>query len=239
GHRASLLRGARLPGGLPHSRDDHRAERRPAGVVVQQHDAEQRQDVGGAGARRGHALAPDPPARARRERADGPAALPGPPRRALLHVGTEPRADCDRAPGARRRELHEAHLVAHLMVVVGVEPNLVDVERLRAVDVRHRHLHELESPVHSAAEPIVSGMRVVLRPLAPDDADELLRIHRTPEVVRWWDVPCEGFPWDEPESTRFTIEVDGGVAGMIQYSEETEPKYRHAAIDVFVDPELH
>ena len=82
-------------------------------------------------------------------------------------------------------------------------------------------------------------MGLVLRPLAPADADELLRIHRTPEVVRWWDVPCEGFPWDEPESTRFTIEMDGRVAGMIQYSEETEPKYRHAAIDVFVDPALH
>jgi len=66
-----------------------------------------------------------------------------------------------------------------------------------------------------------------------------LRIHRTPEVVRWWDVPCEGFPWDEPESTRFTIEVDGRVAGMIQYWEETEPKYRHAGIDLFIDPALH
>jgi aminoglycoside 6'-N-acetyltransferase len=82
-------------------------------------------------------------------------------------------------------------------------------------------------------------MGLVLRPLASGDEDELLRIHRTAEVVRWWDVPSEGFPWDEPESTRFTIEVDGRVAGMIQYSEETEPKYRHAAIDVFVDPDLH
>jgi aminoglycoside 6'-N-acetyltransferase len=26
---------------------------------------------------------------------------------------------------------------------------------------------------------------------------------------------------------------------MIQYAEETEPKYRHAAIDLFVDPALH
>ena len=26
---------------------------------------------------------------------------------------------------------------------------------------------------------------------------------------------------------------------MIQYWEETEPKYRHAAIDLFLDPSLH
>jgi aminoglycoside 6'-N-acetyltransferase len=81
--------------------------------------------------------------------------------------------------------------------------------------------------------------RLTLRPLARGDEDELLRIHRTPEVLRWWDVPFEGFPWDEPESARLTIEVDGRVAGMIQYWEETEPKYRHASIDVFLDPALH
>jgi aminoglycoside 6'-N-acetyltransferase len=71
------------------------------------------------------------------------------------------------------------------------------------------------------------------------DVPELLRIHRTPEVVRWWDEPDPGFPHDEPEATRLTIEVDGAVAGMIQYAEEAEPKYRHASIDVFLDPALH
>jgi aminoglycoside 6'-N-acetyltransferase len=80
---------------------------------------------------------------------------------------------------------------------------------------------------------------VVLRPLAAGDEAELLRIHRTSEVMRWWDAPDEGFPWDEPESFRLTIEVDGRIAGMIQFAEETEPKYRHASIDMFLDPKLH
>ena len=84
-----------------------------------------------------------------------------------------------------------------------------------------------------------SPSRLTLRLLSEGDEEELLRIHRTPEVMRWWDEPFEGFPWDEPESVRFTIEVDGRVAGMIQYSEETEPKYRHASIDLFLDPVLH
>jgi aminoglycoside 6'-N-acetyltransferase len=81
---------------------------------------------------------------------------------------------------------------------------------------------------------------LVLRPLVDSDEAELVRIHRTPEVVRWWDEPAAGFPWtDEPSATRLTIEVDGAVAGLIQFSEELEPKYRHASIDIFLDPALH
>jgi len=86
---------------------------------------------------------------------------------------------------------------------------------------------------------VVGESRMVLRPLAKGDEAELLRIHRTPEVALWWDVPDAGFPWsDEPESTRFTIEVDGAVAGLIQFYEEQTPKYRHASIDLFLDPAL-
>ena len=80
---------------------------------------------------------------------------------------------------------------------------------------------------------------MILRPLAEGDEGELLRIHTTPEVVRWWDAPHDGFPWDEPESTRLTIDVDGAIVGLIQYTEEHEPKYRHAEIDLFLDPALH
>jgi aminoglycoside 6'-N-acetyltransferase len=81
--------------------------------------------------------------------------------------------------------------------------------------------------------------QVAIRPLAEADAPELRRIHCEPEVSRWWDLPDPQFPFDEPESTRFTIEVDGAVAGLIQFWEETEPKYRHAGIDLFVDPARH
>lgn len=81
---------------------------------------------------------------------------------------------------------------------------------------------------------------MILRPLAEGDEAELRRIHSTPEVARWWDVPSEGFPWtDEPGVSRLTIEVDGAVAGLIQFWEEPEPRYRHAGIDVFLDPARH
>jgi aminoglycoside 6'-N-acetyltransferase len=81
---------------------------------------------------------------------------------------------------------------------------------------------------------------MILRPLAAGDAEELRRIRATPEVARWWGPPEDDFPaGDDPESTRLTIAVDGAVAGLIQFSEEPEPRYRHAGIDVFLDPALH
>jgi aminoglycoside 6'-N-acetyltransferase len=80
---------------------------------------------------------------------------------------------------------------------------------------------------------------MILRPLAPGDEAELRRIHLTEEVARWWGPPEEAFPWDEPESTRLTIVVDGAIAGLVQFWEEQEPRYRHAGIDLFLDPALH
>src|SRR5205814_6734274 len=68
---------------------------------------------------------------------------------AWLHR-SETRPERDRARGARRRELDESELLRDLVVVVGIEPDLVDVERLRAIDVRDRNLHELESILHGA-----------------------------------------------------------------------------------------
>ena len=86
----------------------------------------------------------------------------------------------------------------------------------------------------------IHGARVVLRPLAPEDAGELRRIREAPEVERWWAPPEPDFPLgDEPESTRFAVLVEGEVAGMVQFSEEAEPTYRHAEIDIFLDPAFH
>jgi aminoglycoside 6'-N-acetyltransferase len=81
---------------------------------------------------------------------------------------------------------------------------------------------------------------VILRPLEPHDAADLRRIRMTPEVERWWFPVDDDFPLnDERDVTRLTIEVDGAVAGMIQFSEELELLYRHASIDLFVDPAFH
>jgi aminoglycoside 6'-N-acetyltransferase len=83
------------------------------------------------------------------------------------------------------------------------------------------------------------GFRLSLRPTVAADGPELTRIHRTAEVRRWWGEPGPDFPWDEPDATRWTIEVDGAVAGLIEFHEQFEPRYRHASIDLFLDPALH
>jgi aminoglycoside 6'-N-acetyltransferase len=85
-----------------------------------------------------------------------------------------------------------------------------------------------------------SGERLALRPLVAADEAPLLRIHSTPEVVRWWDHPEEGFPWtDDPEASRMAVVLDGAVVGMVQFWEELTPKYRHATMDLFLDPSVH
>jgi aminoglycoside 6'-N-acetyltransferase len=81
-------------------------------------------------------------------------------------------------------------------------------------------------------------MSMLLRALTDADLPELRRIHETPEVARWWDVPPKNFPDDEPDATRLVIEVDGAVAGLIQFYEEIDPNYKHASIDLFIDPAL-
>jgi aminoglycoside 6'-N-acetyltransferase len=86
---------------------------------------------------------------------------------------------------------------------------------------------------------MITGKTVQMRPIAAEDVAELRRIHLTPEVSAFWGEMAEGFPDDEPESTRFTILHEGRVAGLIQYGEEEEPDFRRAWIDIFVDPALH
>jgi RimJ/RimL family protein N-acetyltransferase len=81
---------------------------------------------------------------------------------------------------------------------------------------------------------------MVLRPLRSADETELRRIHRTPEVARWWGDPEPGFPAsDDPESTRFSIVIEDRIVGLIEYWEELTPRYRHATIDLFLDPAIH
>jgi aminoglycoside 6'-N-acetyltransferase len=81
---------------------------------------------------------------------------------------------------------------------------------------------------------------IVLRPLREGDEAGLRRIHAAPEVARWWGRPEPGFPWDdEPEATRLAVESGGELVGMAQFSEELTPRYRHAAIDLFLDPSVH
>jgi len=90
------------------------------------------------------------------------------------------------------------------------------------------------------SQPIaLRGPRVVLRSLSPVDIPELRRIRAEPEVARWWGQPDdESFDAFE-HGERLTIEVDGRVAGQVQFEEEPDPEHRYAGIDIYLDPPLH
>jgi aminoglycoside 6'-N-acetyltransferase len=87
----------------------------------------------------------------------------------------------------------------------------------------------------------LSGARVSLVPVAERHVAELVRILATPEVRRWWrdEASRPGWPFDDPSEHRFAVLEQGAVRGMVQYGEEDEPDYRHASIDIFLDPSVH
>lgn len=91
------------------------------------------------------------------------------------------------------------------------------------------------------------GALVTLRPVADADVPELVRIRSTPEVYQWWRGGAEGQSMAEavaeelahPDDHPLVVEYEGRVAGAIQWSAESEPDYRHAGIDIFLDPAAH
>jgi RimJ/RimL family protein N-acetyltransferase len=78
-------------------------------------------------------------------------------------------------------------------------------------------------------------------PVATEHVAQLRRILAMPEVRRRWrdEAASPGWPFDDPSAVRFAVLVDGRLYGMVQYGEELEPDYRHASIDIFLDPAAH
>jgi aminoglycoside 6'-N-acetyltransferase len=99
-------------------------------------------------------------------------------------------------------------------------------------------------PVRVTSELVLHGERVRLRSTTADDRAALVSIRSTEEVRRRWrgdDLEAE-FDDDlaDEDVELLTIESDSGrVVGLIQFSEETDPDYRHASIDLYVDPAVH
>jgi RimJ/RimL family protein N-acetyltransferase len=87
----------------------------------------------------------------------------------------------------------------------------------------------------------LAGDGVVLVPVVEAHVPHLRRILLTEPVrSRWGDEAASPqWPFDDPSSTRYAVVLAGSVCGMVQYAEESEPGYRHASIDIFVDPAVH
>jgi aminoglycoside 6'-N-acetyltransferase len=91
---------------------------------------------------------------------------------------------------------------------------------------------------------VLQGLTVTLRPATPADVLALVTIRATPEVQARWagadDLTAEIL--DDlvtPELHLLVIEVADRIVGAIQWQASEDPMYRHAGIDLYVDPVLH
>jgi aminoglycoside 6'-N-acetyltransferase len=89
--------------------------------------------------------------------------------------------------------------------------------------------------------PPLRGERVLLRPPAAGDVEPLAAILAERAVSRWWGERDAG--WVRRELVQgepgWVIVVDDAVVGWLQYSEETDPEYRHVGLDIFLTTALH
>jgi RimJ/RimL family protein N-acetyltransferase len=84
---------------------------------------------------------------------------------------------------------------------------------------------------------VLEGDIVQLVPLTESHLPALRRIRNTPEVrARWGEPEDDGL---DDDVICFAILIEGIVRGMVQYSEEPDLAYRHASIDIYVDPAVH
>jgi len=92
--------------------------------------------------------------------------------------------------------------------------------------------------------PVLRGALVVLRPGTEEDVPALAAIRATPEVRARWrgddDASAEiRESIAEMGARHLVILVEGRVAGVVQWEAEEEPDYRHAGIDIYLDPAVH
>ena len=86
---------------------------------------------------------------------------------------------------------------------------------------------------------LLHGDRVTLRPLGEPDLPRLLGILLEPGVSEWWpDYTLSRLRADTLESagvTSLVIELDGETIGLVMLTEETDPHYESAGIDIAID----
>jgi len=85
---------------------------------------------------------------------------------------------------------------------------------------------------------ILRGPRLVVRSLEEPDVARLAEIAAEPEIWQRWGEVSEADLREKlagpDDVTALVVELDGEVAGLIQYHEETDPDYRHAGVDMFL-----
>jgi aminoglycoside 6'-N-acetyltransferase len=90
----------------------------------------------------------------------------------------------------------------------------------------------------------VASPAITIRPVLPEDAPTFATILAQPSVARWWgefdqDRVEQELIVGEPDLRVYAIELDGRLVGAIQAHEETDPEFRHAGLDLFLDADEH
>ena len=93
-----------------------------------------------------------------------------------------------------------------------------------------------------ASEPVLRGERVTLRPLAEDDLPRLLEILLQPGIAEWWpsyDMPrLRADTMEDPNGTSLAIEYEGQFAGLVIVTEQPDPFYKSAGLDIALDASI-
>jgi aminoglycoside 6'-N-acetyltransferase len=93
---------------------------------------------------------------------------------------------------------------------------------------------------------LLHGDKVTLRTATPADIPALVRIRSTAAVLGRWPIADEGLEAElaadvagEDGVEFLAVELDGAVVGAIQWAAEQDPMYRHAGLDIYLDPAVH
>ena len=90
----------------------------------------------------------------------------------------------------------------------------------------------------------IEGERVRLRSVTEADVPRLAEIRATPAVHKWWgggnlESDLREDIADEDLHLLAIEDPTGAIIGAIQWQEDDDPDYRHAGMDVFLDPAVH
>jgi aminoglycoside 6'-N-acetyltransferase len=82
---------------------------------------------------------------------------------------------------------------------------------------------------------VLRSERLTLRPVERADLDALTAIVTAPGVSEWWGSA------DDPDDllqdgSAFVIEIEGETAGWLGVTEERDPEYMYAALDIVLAP---
>jgi aminoglycoside 6'-N-acetyltransferase len=97
-------------------------------------------------------------------------------------------------------------------------------------------------PRRTTSPPVLRGERVVLRPAGESDVLPLVAVLADPEVALWWgphDAQRVRDDLNHEGSEILVVELEGEVIGLVEVTEESEPDYRHVALDIAIRADLH